>query len=253
MRQQWMAAEELGADALYTSDHFFAQDTSNDATAGEGSTFAVGMNFEAMTIQAAMAATTTRPQIGCLVHGVGFRNPHLTADMARTIDHISNGRFILGLGTGYMKEDFVEYGYEWVRQKERSLNLAAKVPIIKDRLSKLNPPPLRKLPILIGAMGSKIGMPLVAHHADIWHAYGTGEQLAVKIEELKELCMKIGRDFNEIEIATWYTRGALHIDIKPDDIYALGIRNIIQLQIGPHWDLGILRELLQWRDSLSQS
>ena len=137
MRNQWMVAEELGIDALYSSDHFFAQDVEIKITTGERPLPTAGANFEGMTVQAAMAATTTRPEIGCLVHAIGYRNPHLLADMARTIDHISGGRFILGLGTGYLKQDFVEYGYQWTSQTERSLELAAKVPVIKDRLARL--------------------------------------------------------------------------------------------------------------------
>jgi alkanesulfonate monooxygenase SsuD/methylene tetrahydromethanopterin reductase-like flavin-dependent oxidoreductase (luciferase family) len=202
-----------------------------------------------MTIQASMAATTTRPEIGCLVHAIGYRNPHLLADMARTIDHISGGRFILGLGTGYLQQDFAEYGYPWTSQAERSLELAAKVPVIKDRLTRLNPPPLRKMPILIAAMGEKIGLPTVARHADIWHVYGAAEQVCRKIESLKKICADVGRPFEEIEIATWYIP-EMGLTTPPDDFLAMGIRNIIHLKQGPHWDLGVVRELLQWRDKV---
>jgi probable F420-dependent oxidoreductase len=250
MRKQWMAAEELGVDALYSSDHFFAQDVEIEITTGERPRPAAGANFEGMTIQAAMAATTTRPEIGCLVHAIGYRNPHLLADMARTLDHISGGRYILGLGTGYLQQDFAEYGYAWTSQTERSLELAAKVPVIKDRLARLNPPPLRNLPILIAAMGEKIGLPTVARHADIWHVYGTAEQVAGKIEKLQQICGEVGRPFEEIEIATWYIP-EMGLATAPDDFLAMGIRNIIHLQRGPDWDLGIVRELLQWRDHLA--
>lgn len=249
MRDQWLAAEELGADALYSSDHFFAQAEEIEITTGERPLPTVGANFEGMTIQAAMAATTTRPEIGCLVHAIGYRNPNLLADMARTIDHISGGRFILGLGTGYLEQDFAEYGFPFTSQKERSLELAAKLPIIKDRLAALNPPPLRKMPILIAAMGEKIGLPTVARHADIWHVYGTADQVQAKIGKLKDICREVGRPFGEIEIATWYIP-EMGLATAPDDFLAMGISNIIHLQRGPHWDLGILRELLQWRDNL---
>ncbi len=251
MRDQWLAAEELGVDALYSADHFFAQSIEIDAGRGERPPDAAGANYEGMTLQAAMAATTTRPEIGCIVQAIGYRNPHLMADMARTIDHISGGRFILGLGTGYLEKDFVEYGYEWTSQKDRSLELAAKIPVILDRMAKLNPQPLRKIPLLIGAMGEKIGIPTVARHADIWHVYGTAEVVADKIERLKECCAEIGRPFEEIELATWYLPGIMGISNSPDDILALGIRNLINLQAGPDWDLGVIRELIQWRAALS--
>jgi probable F420-dependent oxidoreductase len=251
MRDQWLAAEELGVGALYSSDHFFAQDVDIEIRMGERPLPTAGANFEGMTIQAAMAATTTRPEIGCLVQAVGYRNPNLLADMARTIDHISGGRFILGLGTGYLKPDFVEYGYEWTSQAERSRELAAKLPVIKARLEQLNPPPLRRMPILIAAMGEKFGLPTVARHADVWHLYGAADEIAGKIEKLKELCAEIGRDFGEIEIATWYVP-EMGIATPPDDLLVMGIRNIINLQRGPAWDLGVVRELLQWRGNLER-
>lgn len=250
MQRQWMLAEELGVDTLYSSDHFFAQDVEIEIQMGERPFPTAGANFEGMTIQAAMAATTTRPEISCLVHAIGYRNPNLMADMARTIDHISGGRFILGLGTGYLKQDFEEYGYAWTSQTDRSLELAAKLPVIKDRLAQLNPPPLRRMPILIAAMGEKIGLPTVARHADIWHLYGAADQVADKIEKLRSICAEIGRDFDEIEIATWYVPD-MGIATPPDELLAMGISNIINLQRGPDWDLGVVRELLEWRHNLS--
>jgi probable F420-dependent oxidoreductase len=252
MRRQWLAAEELGVDALYSSDHFFAQDADFELKDTERPDPAAGANFEGMTIQAAMAATTTRPEIGCLVHAIGYRNPNLLADMARTIDHISGGRFILGLGTGYLEPDYVEYGYLFPSQKQRSLELAEKLPVILDRLGKLNPPPLRKMPILIAAMGEKIGLPTVARHADIWHVYGPPEHVADRIGKLKAICGEIGRSFAEIEIATWYIP-EMGLATPPDDLLALGVSNVINLSRGPAWDLGVVRELLQWRDGLCRS
>lgn len=248
MRRQWLAAEELGADALYSSDHFFAQAEEITVREGERPPVTAGANFEGMTIQAAMAATTSRAEIGCLVHAIGYRNPNLLADMARTIDHISGGRFILGLGTGYLEQDYTEYGFDLGTQKQRSLELAEKLPVIRDRLGKLNPPPLRKMPLLIAAMGEKIGLRTVARHADIWHVYGAPDYVAGKIERLQEICLEEGRDFAEIELATWYIP-EFGLATPPDDSLAMGIHNIIHLQRGPDWDLGILRELLQWRDS----
>jgi alkanesulfonate monooxygenase SsuD/methylene tetrahydromethanopterin reductase-like flavin-dependent oxidoreductase (luciferase family) len=174
MRKCWTSAEELGVDALYTADHFTAMIVDQDQatrTAADGveygKTQVGGMNFEGSTIEAAMAATTSRARIGCICHPIGFRNPNLLADMARTVDHVSDGRFILGLGTGFLRADFEEYGYEYATQADRARELARDVPIIKDRLKKLNPPPMGKLPLLIASMGEKIGMRVVAEHADM--------------------------------------------------------------------------------------
>ena len=79
---------------------------------------------------------------------------------------------------------------------------------------------------------------------------GQFEQVAGKIEKLKAICGEVGRSFEEIEIATWYIP-EMGLTTAPDDFLAMGIRNIIHLQRGPGWDLGIVRELLQWRDNLA--
>lgn len=252
MRDRWMEAEELGADALYTADHFFSQVPTVEAAEGEYPETYNGLNFEGTTIQAAMAATTTRPQIGCIVHANSYRNPNLLADIARTIDHISGGRFILGIGSGYQKQDYIEYGYELGTAKSRLLELKKNIPIIKDRLTKLNPPPIGKIPLLIPSMGEQIGLRIVAEFADMWHVYGPLEKIAQKTEVLKQHCAEVGRDFNEIELTTWYFPNILEQDIDPIEFVKLGIRNIIQLQYGPEWDTGLLKELLQWRDKLGQ-
>jgi probable F420-dependent oxidoreductase len=252
LRNQWMEAEALGADGLYSSDHFFAQVPTTDAAQGDYPATFNGPNFEGTMIQAAMAATTTHPEIGCIVHSNSYRNPNLMADMARTIDHISNGRFVLGIGSGYQVQDYVEYGYPLGTAKSRLLDLKANIPIIKARFEKLNPPPIRKIPLLIASMGEKIGMRIVAEHADRWHVYGPIEKIVEKTEVLKNLCKEIGRDFNEIELTTWYFPNILGQEVNPDEFLKLGIRNIIQLQFGPDWDLGLLKELLQWRGALGK-
>jgi hypothetical protein len=134
--------------------------------------------------------------------------------------------------------------------KSRLLDLKRDLPIIKSRFDKLNPKPLRKIPILIASMGEQIGMRIVAEHADKWHVYGPLEKIKEKTEVLKKLCHEIGRDFSEIELTTWYFPNILQQQIDPAEFVKLGIRNIIQLQYGPDWDLGLLRELLAWRKSL---
>ncbi|MET0658991.1 MAG: LLM class flavin-dependent oxidoreductase [Steroidobacteraceae bacterium] len=104
MRNAWMKAEEMGVDCLYTADHFNAMildeaQALRTTTGGEYGKTRRGKNFEGTIVQAAMATTTTRARIGCIVHANSYRNPNLMADIARTIDHASGGRFILGMGT----------------------------------------------------------------------------------------------------------------------------------------------------------
>jgi len=253
MRDAWMEAEALGVDRIYSADHFHAQNFNlEDYAEGQMVLPEAGKNFEGAMIQAAMAATTSRVEIGCLVHAIGYRNPNLLADMARTIDHISNGRFILGVGAGYLKEDYEEYDYPYGTQKERSLDLVKSIPVIKSRFEKLNPPPLRKIPLLIAAMGEKIGMPLVAEHADIWHVFGTREKVIEKCQYLDHLCQKIGRNPDEIEKSA-YCIPHLNPEDDPDVLYKeMGIKHLIGVASGPDWDLGPLKELLAWRKVLKE-
>jgi probable F420-dependent oxidoreductase len=248
LREAWMEAEALGADALYSADHFFAQVQERKvADKVQVLQASDGKNFEATTIQAAMAATTTRAEIGCIVHGNSYRNPNLMADMARTIDHISNGRFILGIGSGYFKVDYDEYGYEFGTQKSRLLDLARDLPIIKARFEKLNPPPVRKIPILIPSMGEKIGMRIVAEHADIWSVFGPVDKVLEKQEVMRGICREIGRDYAGLEQMCHFAPDVLP-EVGPDLILEkFGIRNIICVVYGPKWDLGPLRELIEWR------
>ena len=251
MREAWIAAEGLGADAIYTSDHFFAQVMTPKQGDNNYAPISAGQNFEGMTLEAAIAATTSHVEVGCLVHAIGFRNPNLLADMARTIDHISGGRFILGLGAGYQEDEYLEYGYEFGTMKSRIEDLARAVPIIRNRLAKLNPPPLRRMPVLIGAMGEKYGMRVVAEHADKWHVYGPMDKLVLRIEHMKSLCKEVGRDFSTLEMTTWYSPDVLSQSNGLDDYLKLGIHNIIVPALGPDWSLDTFKELMAWRKGIT--
>ena len=250
MRAAWLEAEALGADRLYTCDHFHAMVINPEVLAGGHADVPVyGKNFEATAIQAAMAATTTRAEIGCIVHGNSYRNPNLMADIARTIDHISGGRFILGMGSGYLQPDYDEYGYAYGTATSRLQDLARDLPILKRRFEKLNPPPLRRIPLLIGSMGEKLGLRLVAEHADIWHVYGPIDKMRHKIEVLKRHCADIGRNFTDIHIATFYMPDQLP-DTNLDTYLEIGIREMIAVSFGPDWDRGTMKSLLDWRNTL---
>jgi probable F420-dependent oxidoreductase len=254
MRRAWEQAEAIGVDALYTADHFFPQILSLDVmTEGAAPQTPDGPSFEATTVMAAMAATTARPEIGCLVQANSYRNPNLTADIARTIDHLSNGRFVLGIGSGHQERDYREYGYEYGTVKSRLLELDRDLSIIKQRFRKLNPPPVRDIPIMIASMGEKIGMRIVAKHATRWHVFGYIEKVRQKTQVLRQICQEVGRDFAQIELVSSYIPHLLGRDTDPGIYLDAGITHLIYSNQGPYWDVGPVRELVRWRDSIKQN
>jgi probable F420-dependent oxidoreductase len=238
MKRAWQEAEALGVDRIYNWDHFFP-------LYGDPN----GAHFESLTIQAAMAALTERAEISSLVICNSYRNPSLLADMARTIDHISGGRFVLGIGAGWYERDYDEYGYEFGTAGSRLRDLARALETIKARWAKLNPPPLRRIPILIGGGGEKVTLRIVAEHADIWHGFGDVATMTRKSQVLDGWCAKAGRDPAEIQRSTTVSRltGERH---DPEPFLAIGITDFVVSIQGPDWDLTPLRQTLAWRDSL---
>lgn len=189
MRQAWRAADDLGVDSLWTWDHFYPLFGDPEAE-----------HFECYTLLAAMAADTKHATIGALVTCYSYRNPQLLADMARTIDHISDGRFVLGIGSGWFERDYQEYGYEFGTGPGRLKLLEAGLPVIKERMSKLNPGAVNgKIPLMIGGSGERVTLRLVAQYADQLNTFGPPENFKRKNDILNEWCTKVGRNPKDIE------------------------------------------------------
>src|SRR3954451_6379854 len=238
MRRAWREAEEMGADVIYTWDHFYPLYGEPD-----------GKHFECLTTLTSLAETTERVDVGVLVVCNSYRNPELLADAHRTIDHISGGRVVLGIGAGWFERDYDEYGYEFGDAPYRLRELRAALPRIEKRLGKLNPPPVRQIPILIGGGGEKVTLKLVAKHAQQWHSMGDLEAFKHKDAILREHCENEGRNSDDIE-RTWGVRDGSSPDLEP--FVEAGVRQWI-VGVGGDgsgYDLSRVREVLEQREAL---
>jgi probable F420-dependent oxidoreductase len=235
IRDTVAAIEDAGADIIFNWDHFYPLSGEPD-----------GLHFESWTMLAAIAEQTSRVELGALVNCNSYRNADLQADMARTIDHISGGRFIFGTGSGWFERDYDEYGYEFGTVGQRLDALAENLPRIEARWAKLNPPPLRKIPVLIGGGGEKKTLRIVAKHADIWHSFSDSETLKRKLGILGEHCESVGRDINEIEIST-----ELRSRSEADATEALELgTTLFTIGIsGPEYDIATVKKWIAWRDA----
>lgn len=226
--------EELGVDTIWDWDHFFPLYGEPD-----------GPHFEGWTLLTAMATLTRRAQVGCLVTCNTYRNPALLSNMAKTVDHISGGRLILGLGAGWFERDYTEFGYEFGTAGSRLAALEHSLQIIKQRWEVDQPKPLRKIPIMIGGGGEKVTLKITAKYADMWHGFGDAEQIHHKMEVLNQWCAEIGRDPREIERCCGTQRQAS--DADRDALVEAGATHLI-LGFGAPWDFDAVEKLVQWRD-----
>ncbi len=198
-------AEESGWDGIWYADHFMpnAEDTSAPYP-------------EAWTTLAAIGARTQRIRIGTLVAGNTYRHPAVLAKVATTLDHITNGRVVLGLGSGWQENEHKQYGIEFYTVAERLARLDEACQVIKALFSdekanfdgkfyQLNdasfePKPVQKpLPLLIGGGGEKVTLKITAKYADEWNVWGDPELLRHKMGILDQHCADVGRDPKDIQ------------------------------------------------------
>ena len=198
----------------------------------------------------AWAEQTSRIEIGALVSCNSYRNPELLADMARTVDNISDGRLILGIGSGWKQKDYDEYGYEFGTAGGRLNELAAALPRIESRLGKLNPQPVRDIPILIGGQGEKKTLRMVAEHAHIWHGFTDASTYPGKAEVLDRHCADVGRDPGAIERSSGVPERSPEAAVEgAESLVALGVTLLTIGVNGPDYDLTVAEALCRWRDS----
>ncbi len=202
-------ADQLGYDSLWTWDHVYPIVGS-----------AEGPIFEAYAAMAAVATTTSNGTIGLLVGANTFRNPALVAKMVTTLDHISGGRAVLGIGGAWFETEHKAFGIPFGESPgERLRWLREALPILRGMLdgeaptasgeyyaadAALNvPPPIqRRVPILIGGGGPKVTLRLVAEYGDMCNVGGGVAKVQEKERLLLEHCEAVGRDEREIERST---------------------------------------------------
>ncbi|MEA2498928.1 MAG: hypothetical protein QOH26_1333 [Actinomycetota bacterium] len=202
-------AEDAGFDGAWVFDHF-------KPLYGDPS----GPCMEGWSLLAALAAVTERIRLGALVTGVTYRHPSILAAQAATVDVISGGRLEMAIGAAWFDQEHRELGVPFPPNGERARRLEEAVQVIRllftedgasfdGRYYQLddasyNPKPAQSPhpPIWIGASGEKLMLPIVGRHADVWHAFGSVDQLKRKIRIVEESAREAGRDPSDIERAT---------------------------------------------------
>ena len=208
LRAAWDSAEQLGLDSAWVFDHLVPLLIGNDEPVLEG-----------WTLLGALAERTERLTIGCLVSSNTFRHPAVLAKMAATVDILSEGRLVLGLGAGYYEVEHGAYGLPFGTQRSRAEMLEEACQVIGALYAggpasfdgayyqlaeaPFAPRPIQQPgpPLMIGGRGEKLTFPIIARHADQWNLAGgaTAADFEQKWTVLKQRCDEIGRDPAEIE------------------------------------------------------
>jgi alkanesulfonate monooxygenase SsuD/methylene tetrahydromethanopterin reductase-like flavin-dependent oxidoreductase (luciferase family) len=206
LRDACLTAERTGFDSLWLDDHLLSDEGDwRDA------------KLEGWSSLAAVAAVTSTARLGLLVAANTFRNPGLTAKLATTLDHLSGGRFILGIGGGWFEREHEAFGLDFgsgfgerLDRLEEAVGLIERL-LAGERVTHVGrfysmvdalcePQPIqRRLPILIGGSGREKTLRTTARHADLWNGYGEPARIAETSAVLRERSAEIGRPFEQIE------------------------------------------------------
>ena len=206
VKEAALLADEVGFDSVWVADHFFG-------VGGDDP-------LEAWTEMSAVGAITRRVEIGFLVLCNSYRPPALLAKMAATLDHITDGRLIVGYGAGWFDQEYEAYGYDFPDIRTRLAQLEEGLQVLRAmwtedaprfhgtyyRLdgARCLPQPVRRPhpPILIGGGGERVLLRLVARYADIWNNLGEAHaEVGHKLAVLRAHCARIGRDPATIEVS----------------------------------------------------
>ncbi|TQK20506.1 putative F420-dependent oxidoreductase [Microbacterium sp. SLBN-154] len=234
IRDAVLRLEEMGVDILFNWDHFFPLFGDPD-----------GLHFESWTMLGAWAELTERVEFGSLVNCNSYRNADLQADMARTLDHISGGRFIFGTGSGWFERDYTEYGYEFGTAGSRLNDLAEGLDRVVARWSTLNPAPTRDIPIMIGGKGEQKTLRLVARHAHIWHSFVTPDELGHKLGVIDTWAEKEGTDVTDLVVSNDLQR---RDQSDADALFDAGVRLFTLGWAPSEADYDVIAGWLRWRD-----
>ncbi len=239
LRDVWLRLDAMGVDTIWNWDHFFPLYGDRN-----------GPHWEGWTALAAIGAQTRYAQVGCLVLCMSYRNAAHLSQMAKTLDHATNGRLILGVGAGWAERDYREYGYEFGTAGQRLKNLERSLEIIKDRWQKDSPRPVRgTIPILVGGGGEKVTLRITAQHADLWNGFGDAQAWGRKNRILDEWCARVGRDPKQIERTA--AIGLEGLD-GLDRLVEVGATHIICRLRAP-FDTAPIERLISWRDGKNRA
>jgi len=223
-------AETTGWDGVYVADHFMVLPVmAPDQTP----------TLECATTVTALAALVPRMRVGALVFGNTYRHPAVLANMAATIDHISGGRFVLGVGAGWQENEHEQYGIDLPPPGERLDRFEEALEVIRGLLERprttfagrhyrlsdavCEPKPVqRPLPILIGGSGERRMLRIVAQRADIWNTWGRPDVIAHKSAVLERHCAEVGRDPATI---TRSAQALVLLGAEPDEVEARAARS----------------------------
>ncbi len=226
MQHVCQVAEAAGWDGIWAPDHFMPPPEGYPMKTGypDGQPELADVN-ESWVVLAALAATVPRVRLGHLVAGNTYRHPAVTAKMAATIDGISGGRFVLGLGAAWQENEHRRYGIGYGTAGERADRFEEACEIIKSMIANkrtafagrhyqldgapLAPKPVGRLPLMIGGAGERRTIPITARFADEWNTWGGPEKLIQKMTVLDRACEAIGRDPSDIERSA-----ALLVDVR---------------------------------------